>query len=229
METIDLRFSFDDLAITWSDFQAISPVESRGMDTFPELLDEVIKAPSGVLTAVGGYRIVPLEEAAPDYLIVEGERFETGPIIAKPLQKAEQLAVFACTAGPVIRELYDRFRSEGDPLKAFMADTLGTVVVEKAMDRIQEHLNTSMALRGWSITNRYSPGYCGWSVSEQQRLWSLLPIGYAGITLTPSSLMQPEKSVSGFIGLGPDVRAVGYACKLCERTHCLYRRAQASR
>lgn len=226
METSDYRFSFDELAVTWQDFLSISPDESKGMDDFPALLNEVMLAASETLTAVGGYRILPLVDVSADHLLVEGLRFNTGRIIAKPLQKADHLAVFACTAGPVIRQLYDRYRLEGDPLKAFIADTLGTVVVEKAMDKVHAFLEAEASTHGWSITNRYSPGYCGWPVSEQQKLWKLLPKGFGGITLTPSSLMLPEKSVSGFIGMGPTVRKVGYACQRCDMEHCLYRQKQ---
>ncbi len=224
MDTIDYRFSFDELAVTWQDFPDISPEESKGMDAFPDLVEEVMKATSETLTAVGGYRILPLTDISTDHLTLDGQRFDTGRIIAKPLQKADHLAVFACTAGPVIRQRYETYRQEGDPLKAFIADTLGTVVVEKAMDKVQAFLEAEVSQRGWFITNRYSPGYCGWHVSEQQRLWTLLPADFCGISLTPSSLMLPEKSVSGFIGLGPHVRKVGYACQHCEMEHCLYRR-----
>lgn len=224
METTDYRFSFDELGVTWQDFLTISPEESKGMDAFPDLVDEVMQAAKQTLVAVGGYRILPLNEASADYLRMEGLRFNTGRIIAKPLKKADHLAVFACTAGPVIRQLYETYRHGGDPLKAFIADTLGTVVVEKAMDKVHAFLETEAGQQGWSITNRYSPGYCGWHVSEQQKLWALLPTGYCCITLTPSSLMVPEKSVSGFIGLGPHVRKVGYACQHCDMEHCLYRR-----
>ena len=224
MDITDYRFSLEELAVTWSDFLTISPEESRGMDAFPEWVDEVMQAAAPALTAIGGYRILPLTEASIDYLTIEGQRFETGRIIAKPLQQADHLAVFACTAGPVIRQLYDRYRREEDPLKAFIADTLGTVVVEKAMDKVQAYLEAEVSQQGWLITNRYSPGYCGWHVSEQQKLWTLLPTGFGGISLTPSSLMLPEKSVSGFIGLGPHVRKVGYACHRCDMEHCLYRR-----
>jgi hypothetical protein len=92
------------------------------------------------------------------------------------------------------------------------------------MDRLQEALADQLGERGIRITNRYSPGYCEWHVSEQQKLFRLLPAGYCGVSLTDSSLMRPIKTVSGFIGVGPEVRRNAYTCGLCELQDCLYRR-----
>ncbi|MCK7538940.1 MAG: hypothetical protein MZV63_52410 [Marinilabiliales bacterium] len=47
------------------------------------------------------------------------------------------------------------------------------------------------------ITNRFSPGYCGWDVAEQHKLFSFFKDNFCGITLTESALMNPVKSVSG--------------------------------
>jgi cobalamin-dependent methionine synthase I len=112
---------------------------------------------------------------------------------------------------------------EGDMIKGYVVDVLANAVVEEAMDRVQENLSQEMAAAGLNITNRYSPGYCGWDIAEQQKLFSLLPEGFVGISLTPSSLMQPMKSVSGIIGIGKAVRFNHYTCNLCDDTNCLYR------
>jgi len=121
------------------------------------------------------------------------------------------MAVFACTAGPGVRKVYDEYMAQNDLLHAFLVDTLGTVAVEKAMDLIQASLSREAEKTGLHISNRYSPGYCGWSVSEQQKLWQFLPPHYSGIELSESSLMIPIKSVSGIIGLGKNMRHTGYA------------------
>ena len=81
-----------------------------------------------------------------------------------------------------------------------------------------------MAKEGLNITNRYSPGYCGWDVSEQQKLFFLLPENCCGIRLTDSSLMLPIKSVSGVIGVGKTVRKTAYKCAVCDKEDCYLRR-----
>ena len=105
-----------------------------------------------------------------------------------------------------------------------MADAIASQTVELAIDKVQCHLENELMTFGLKTTNRYSPGYCGWHVSEQQKLFSLLPDSFCDITLTESSLMMPIKSVSGIIGIGPHVKKIDYTCRLCDLKDCVYRR-----
>jgi len=152
-----------------------------------------------------------------------GLSFEVGKIVSGQLSRSRSLAVFLCTAGKGIEELSRGLMSGGDPFTGFVADTMGSLAVDAAMDRLQDAFEERMAARGLHITNRYSPGYCEWHVSEQQKLFRLLPSGYCGVSLTDTSLMRPIKTVSGFIGVGPEVRRVPYTCGLCDLSNCLYR------
>lgn len=113
---------------------------------------------------------------------------------------------------------------EGDLLRGYVYDVVGSEIVEAAADKMQDELEKTMHASGKGITNRYSPGYCGWDVIEQQKLFRLMPDNYCGITLSESSLMYPFKSVSGFIGAGKNVKRLPYACHLCDMEDCIYRR-----
>ncbi|MCC8144566.1 MAG: hypothetical protein LUD02_05030 [Tannerellaceae bacterium] len=77
---------------------------------------------------------------------------------------------------------------------------------------------------GYSLTNPYSPGYCSWPVSDQHTLFSFLPAGFCGITLTGSSLMLPIKSVSAIVGVGEQIQRVPYGCSQCNMKDCYKRK-----
>lgn len=224
MQTTDFAFSFDDLAITVADMKAISPEETQGLDDFLDVFEEILQEGPSIIQAKGGFVVLDQFECLPAEIRIGDITFNTGSIIAKQFRQASKLVIFACTAGPGIRERYDRYTAENDFLKAFFVDTLGTVAVEKATDKIHEFIRHHYLKEGLHGTNRYSPGYCGWSVREQHALWSFLPPDYCGITLTDSACMQPIKSVSGIIGLGPHARKNPYSCSICELDHCIYRR-----
>lgn len=224
MDTVDFAFSFQDLAITVADMKAISPEETQGLDDFLDVFHEVLAEGPSIVQAKGGFVVLDSFECLPAEIQIGESCFKTGTIIAKQFRQATKLVIFACTAGPGIRERYDAYTVEGDLLKAYFVDTLGTVAVEKAMDKIHDFIRHHYIKEGLHGTNRYSPGYCGWSVSEQHALWSLLPANYCGITLTDSALMLPIKSVSGIIGLGPNARKNPYSCSICELENCIYRR-----
>ena len=113
---------------------------------------------------------------------------------------------------------------EGDLLKSYVYDVVGSEIVEAAADLMQDELEKAMAVGGRKITNRFSPGYCGWDVVEQHKLFRLIPGNFCGIRLTPSALMDPVKSVSGFIGIGENVKRLPYTCSFCDMKDCLYRK-----
>lgn len=175
---------------------------------------------------VGGYTICPCDEVdVKNGLIHCGQtKLEVGKRIASYMKEASALAVFVCTAGSLFTDLANEYLKQGDLPEAFIADAIGSVTVENAMDRIQQALEMEMNLHLLKISNRYSPGYCEWHVSGQQALFSLIDDNHTGVTLTASCLMQPIKSVSGIIGIGVDMQKRPYGCSICHSSTCVYRR-----
>ena len=154
--------------------------------------------------------------------------FQWGRIIDRQLQGSEAYALFVATSGTEYEAFQQRLLKEGDMVRVFVADALGSVIAEKAADRMEEILQQSIDKLGWHRTNRFSPGYCGWHVSQQQLLFPLFGVKEpCGIQLTDSSLMVPIKSVSGIIGLGRSVRYLAYTCGLCDFKNCYKRRKRA--
>ena len=152
--------------------------------------------------------------------------FAIGKIIARQLKGAEAYALFISTAGTEFEEYQERLKQQGDMVRVFIADALGSVIAEKTADCMEQSLQESIHKLGWHHTNRFSPGYCGWHVSEQQLLFPLFEGDTCGVSLTESSLMVPIKSVSGIIGLGPQVRHLDYTCGLCDFKQCYKRKQQ---
>ncbi len=128
------------------------------------------------------------------------------------MDKSGLIAVFACTAGAEISKLASEYNKNGHTVHAYIADSLGSVLLERAMELIQEKLRLSMEENGFRITNRYSPGYCGWDIKEQKKLFDLLPGHFCSISLADSMLIKPIKSVGGIIGVGKDVLYDHYSC-----------------
>jgi len=197
--------------------------------TAPEPVTLLINEITEELLPLGGikaeYRIfneISLHQAE-KLLQVEGVTFNIKPIIYRQIRQAEAVVLFICTAGPVIGELSHASMKGGDLLKGYVYDVIGSEVVEAAADRMQEELRGSMAARGNGITNRFSPGYCGWDVAEQHKLFGFFKDNFCGITLTESALMNPVKSVSGIIGIGRNVRFTPYQCNICQDKNCIYR------
>ena len=154
--------------------------------------------------------------------------FETGKIVTHQLRHAEKAAWFISTAGRELSEKSQKLFNQGDEIKGYTMDVMLNLYLEKALDRFQEKLSEMVQNSGMRITNRYSPGYCEWDISEQRKLFSLFPDDGHGVTLSPSCLMIPVKSVSGLIGIGKNVRYNPYTCSVCKDLNCLYRKTRNS-
>ena len=111
----------------------------------------------------------------------------------------------------------------GDPVMSYFIDNIASVTTEHITDLLHDRIGQKMTEQGLKITNRYSPGYCNWSVSEQHLLFSLLPQNFCGVTLTDSALMLPIKSVSGVVGIGESVEWKDYICDRCGMKDCTHR------
>lgn len=150
--------------------------------------------------------------------------FDIGKIILRQLRGSEAYTFFICTSGIEFETYQQRLKAEDDMVRVFIADSLGSVIAEKCADQMELYLQESIDKLGWHHTNRFSPGYCGWHVSQQQLLFPLFQGKTCGVRLTDSSLMVPIKSVSGIIGLGKEVRRLDYTCGLCNFEKCFRHR-----
>ncbi|WP_455584271.1 vitamin B12 dependent-methionine synthase activation domain-containing protein [Bacteroides sp.] len=218
----EYRISYPSLHISSDDFSGIfsSAVEA---EMLCDELGSVIKAGETLIEPWGMVVVFDTVEVGIGNIRIGDTDFECGKKISGLLKGSEKIAVFVCTVGPGVTFAYKNFTAEGDPLKAYLVDMLGSIAVEKAMDRIQQQIAGELSEIGLKMTNRFSPGYCNWLVKEQRKLFSLLPPSPCGIQLSESALMIPSKSISGIWGIGSSVRYVEHNCSLCGMKSCLYR------
>lgn len=176
----------------------------------------------------GGYAILEDITCFPEAgeIHIASRMLRTSRKICQLMKGVEKIAVFICTAGQGFSDCAKIYNKEGEYLKGYIVDTMGSVAVEKSMDFIQSELEKRMQQEGMKITNRYSPGYCNWPVEDQKQLFSLLSVHTCGISLSDSCLMMPIKSVSGIIGIGKDVHKSSYSCDICNNLTCIYRKVK---
>lgn len=222
----------DDLAISKTDVvRALGYRDGAIPEHFDALIDRILPHAPQRCAINAGYRVLDIRR--PDHqndgFYAGKVFFTTQKIIAARMKKAERAACFICTIGPDMERWAGQLVSEGDTVMGHLVDTVATVAVEGAVDRVHDHLKKKMLEQGLHVTNRYSPGYCGWPVWDQHALFSLFPKGFCGVTLTESALMKPVKSVSGVIGIGPKVAFAGYDCDACAVNDCIYRAYRVAR
>ena len=229
MKTSTFQFDFNDLKINVSQIEnVIGYKEGEDRAIVTDLIKEILKESQEISNIKAQYTIfhgVRFDNDSKS-LEISNISFQIKKIVFGQIKKSDSVAIFLCTAGAEIGIRSRKAMHERDLLRGYIYDIIGSEIVEAAADLMQNELEKAVISSGEKITNRYSPGYCGWDVAEQHKLFQLVPDNFCGIRLTESALMDPIKSVSGIIGIGKYVRLNPYTCNMCDLKNCIYRKAR---
>jgi len=191
-------------------------------DGYNQILMELFEKAKGIVSPQCGFVIVPQGSSSSSNgtVTIGGVKFKTDKIVSSPLKKMSGSALFLGTVGAEFDEWSKVTFNAGDPLAGYIIDILGSEIAESIADWVTDKINLYASENGMKCSNRYSAGYCGWSVAEQQKIFKFFPENFCGISLMESSLMKPHKSVSGIIGISSDIKWKDYPCEACNVNHC---------
>jgi len=155
--------------------------------------------PRGIVAEVGRDEFSSIYQGA-------GDNDSPSPLLSI-FPRAEVLTLFAVTLGA---SLSDRVSMLFDDGKVALGATLdaaaseGTELAGIHVDGVVlEDARTDGRAGAASRILRYSPGYCGWNLTGQRALFAALGPEEIGIHLTETCLMEPVKSISGVMVIGP--------------------------
>ncbi len=151
--------------------------------------------------------------------------------VADIFPKANCTALFAVTLGQKISDEIDQRFKTNNFAEGCMLDAAASAGADQAAKIMQKVYEQKIAERfddfGVIGVVRYSPGYCGWHISAQKKLFEYLSPDKIGIRLRETYLMDPLKSVSGVIIAGPkEIHQFenNYpCCENCDDQTCLER------
>ena len=179
-------------------------VPKSAASKYEALLSEALDLLTEVSVPVAVVREISSEEFAQ---VFQGEQRNDSP---NPLEavfpRASTLALFGATLGPAVCAKIAALFDAGDYASWYMLDAAASLGAEALAKLLQAGFRSRCAAEGRLAAGEaalcYSPGYCGWHISGQTRLFSALGLVEIGMTLRPSFLMEPLKSVSGVIVCG---------------------------
>jgi len=147
----------------------------------------------------------------------------SGSLIAQHLAPAEEIFIILCTVGLSLEERSVEM-VKTDPVVGFALEGVGSAGVEALANAVCYHFEKLAEEKGWHATIPLSPGMVGWPVEKgQTEIFSLLDAEEIGVTLTPSYLMLPRKSLSMVIGIGENIHTEGTTCDYCSmKETCRY-------
>lgn len=140
------------------------------------------------------------------------------------LAGCDRAVLLACTLGARFDAKLLAIQAR-DMAKAVIYDALGSAFVEAGCDQAERDI--AARFPDLFLTDRFSPGYGDLPLDIQPALCAALDTGRRlGVTVTPSLLMNPVKSVTAVIGLSdaPQPARVR-GCRACNlRETCQFRK-----
>jgi len=149
--------------------------------------------------------------------------------VAKTFRNSSAAYVFVATVGEKVDRKIHELMKKNSVSDASILDAIASAAVEKTLDQFQSSVDRELARLNLTSTIRFSPGYCDWNIKEQHKIFKSIDARTIGVTLTPSALMHPRKSVSGVFGVTAagetDKRQIN-PCLLCAKKDCNTRRIE---
>ena len=158
-------------------------------------------------------------------VFIEGSVTFRSNVIAELLKQCQKVAVFVVTIGNRLGDVVRQLAGDGLMVQAAVLDVIGSDAAETLANVVQDIISKEAAAGGLGISQRFSPGYCDWKVSQQKMVFRAMDGETSGVRLTDGCLMVPQKSISGIIGIGPRDEVEGYnPCSTCKKRDCIGRR-----
>lgn len=199
--------------------EALRYLGYRGQELTGDLagrIDEVIARVEGDLRPDGLFAVFPVRtvgeggaregaasrDAAVPRVELEGASVVLeGSSIAEHLRGAREVALMAVTLGARSEQELRRL-SALEPLDAVLYDAACSSLVEAAADALEDQVVSAALERGLVTNFRFSPGYGDLPLAAQPAIVRALRADVRlGLTVLPTNLLLPTKSVTAVIGL----------------------------
>lgn len=192
-----------------------------------EALRQAVAEMSEAVEPAACWDTFPIKKVMHEKLVLaNGTRLGGGPVVPV-MGGAEALMVAICTVGPAADEIIAAAQKQKDLFKSMLLNDLAAWAVDMVRQQLCLQFETETRQQGLRVSAPLSPGESVWPISEQAILFSLLDAGQIGVSLSPSMVMKPLKSLSMIMGFGTQPMGVEGAsnCDFCSiKEHCAYRR-----
>ncbi len=174
------------------------------------------------------YRIERIDNVGRGFVSIEGGATFKSRKLSQALKDSDEIVCFVATVGSAIDDKIVGLMAAKRLSEAYVLDAMGSVAVENMVEQFHERKEAESVTENKSVTLRFSPGYCDWPLTDQNKLFGLFGSESTGVDLLDSCLMQPRKSISGVFGLfytvNPHVSPPYNPCRDCKKTDCIARR-----
>jgi cobalamin-dependent methionine synthase I len=174
----------------------------EGLNQIKDLLDKEVHKAKSLLHPKGIYRMLTVKERNSGSLHFNDIEFLIqSDKVCRMLKDSAIIIFILVTIGPDLEQEVEALFSKGEATQGFILDAIGSETADAVADKLHWEILSGLAKqKGFKVTPRFSPGYGDWSLTVQNEILKVCGGGQIGISVTPSSLMIPRKSVSAVLG-----------------------------
>ena len=153
--------------------------------------------------------------------------------------RAECAVLVAVSAGRKCEEHARQLWQDGKPDEYFFLEIFGSAVAEQLIAAASGKICAWADGRGEAVLPHHSPGYSGWDILDQVKLWNLINSNPSSrlegrLEGMESGMLRPKKSLLAIFGVTRDVEKARrftklIPCETCSLANCRYRRAPKKR
>ncbi len=144
-----------------------------------------------------------------DSVVVSGERIEIGGhstldslSLSRFLRGCTGILLLASTLGARVSEDIERLGETGRMDEAHLLDAVASEMADEGLDVARRMAVRHLLNRGeMAARRRFSPGYGDVDLGFQRVLFDRLRLGDLGMSILPSCMLVPEKSVLAMVGI----------------------------
>ncbi|MBI4305922.1 MAG: hypothetical protein HY678_06340 [Chloroflexi bacterium] len=128
------------------------------------------------------------------------------------------------TAGPGIERRVASLFAEGEALQAFVLDAAGSAMAMAVFADVAAGIGKELEVHSNRVGPCLKPGTDAWALEGQRAIFDVVPAASIGVRLMDSLLMNPQKTQSGVIPFGPNLRIINdpgaSPCRTCSAPRC---------
>ena len=193
-------------------FKLIEMKKDRTLKRFSAQYEETRQQIFNGVTVRGVCESFPVAQILGDEIHLTNDTVIRSEMLSHLFQEAEEIVFAAITVLG-----YDEIaNSESDGLKQLFYDGWGSAIADCGHTWLRNQIKSQLSSQDAKVTFPWCPGQHEVDIKLQRELFALLKPEDIGITLSPSFMMHPQKSVSSFIGIGKSVEMETLrACDFC--------------
>ncbi len=153
--------------------------------------------------------------------------------------RAESAVLVAVSAGKECEEHARLLWQEGKPDEYFFLEIFGSAVAEQLVAVASGRICGWADSRSAAVLPHHSPGYSGWDISDQIKLWDLVRQNRTSrldirLEVLESGMLRPKKSLLAMFGVTRELEKARrftklIPCETCSLPNCQFRRAPKKR